>query len=74
MGLHAPTCEVVFEYSRTSHWRRRIWFGAVYNGMLNGARMGCSAGVGMATAHSEEAKIFASTRIQFGKPIEEIPQ
>ncbi|HNH03094.1 MAG TPA: acyl-CoA dehydrogenase family protein, partial [Leptospiraceae bacterium] len=29
--------------------------------------------VGMATAAYEEAKIFASTRIQFGKPIEEIP-
>ena len=43
-------------------------------GMLNGARMGIAAqGVGMATAAFEEAKIFASTRIQFGKPIEEIP-
>ncbi|MBP7284361.1 MAG: acyl-CoA dehydrogenase family protein [Leptospiraceae bacterium] len=76
MGLHAsPTCEVVFE-NTPALLIGEEGFGLVrYTmGMLNGARMGIAAqGVGMATAALEEAKIFASTRIQFGKPIEEIP-
>ena len=76
MGLHAsPTCEVVFE-NTPALLIGEEGFGLVrYTmGMLNGARMGIAAqGVGMATAAFEEAKIFASTRIQFGKPIEEIP-
>lgn len=76
LGLHAsPTCEVVFE-NTPALLIGEEGFGLVrYTmGMLNGARMGIAAqGVGMATAALEEAKIFASTRIQFGKPIEEIP-
>ncbi|HNN81920.1 MAG TPA: acyl-CoA dehydrogenase family protein, partial [Leptospiraceae bacterium] len=76
LGLHAsPTCEVVFE-NTPALLIGEEGFGLVrYTmGMLNGARMGIAAqGVGMATAAYEEAKIFASTRIQFGKPIEEIP-
>ena len=76
MGLHAsPTCEVVFE-NTPGLLIGEEGFGLVrYTmGMLNGARMGIAAqGVGMATAALEEAKIFAATRIQFGKPIEEIP-
>ncbi len=76
MGLHAsPTCEVVFE-NTPALLIGEEGFGLVrYTmGMLNGARMGIAAqGVGMATAAFEEAKIFAATRIQFGKPIGEIP-
>jgi acyl-CoA dehydrogenase len=76
MGLHAsPTCEVVFE-NTPALLIGEEGFGLVrYTmGMLNGARMGIAAqGVGMATAALEEAKVFAATRIQFGKPIEEIP-
>ncbi|MBK8393970.1 MAG: acyl-CoA dehydrogenase family protein [Leptospiraceae bacterium] len=76
MGLHAsPTCEVVFENSPALLIGEEGYGLVRYTmGMLNGARMGIAAqGVGMATAAFEEARIFASTRIQFGKPIEEIP-
>ncbi|MBK6606750.1 MAG: acyl-CoA dehydrogenase family protein [Leptospiraceae bacterium] len=76
MGLHAsPTCEIVFENTPGLLIGEEGYGLVRYTmGMLNGARMGIAAqGVGMATAAFEEAKIFASTRIQFGKPIEEIP-
>jgi alkylation response protein AidB-like acyl-CoA dehydrogenase len=76
MGLHAsPTCEVVFENTPALLIGEEGYGLVRYTmGMLNGARMGIAAqGVGMATAALEEAKIFAATRIQFGKPIGEIP-
>ena len=42
--------------------------------MLNGARMGIAAqGVGISTGAYMEAKKYAAERIQFGKPIAEIP-
>ncbi len=76
LGLHAsPTCEVVLENTPGLLIGEK-GFGLIkYTmNMLNGARMGiASQGVGMAQAALEEAKIFAKSRIQFGKPISEIP-
>lgn len=76
LGLKASaTCEVALEDS-PGELVGKEGYGLVRYviGMLNGARMGiASQGVGLATAGYMEAKKYAAERIQFGKPIGEIP-
>jgi alkylation response protein AidB-like acyl-CoA dehydrogenase len=76
LGIKASaTCDVVYENSK-AHLVGKEGFGLVkyVMGMLNGARLSVSSqGTGIATAAFEEAKKYASERIQFGKPIITIP-
>ncbi|MDO6394732.1 acyl-CoA dehydrogenase family protein [Leptospira santarosai] len=76
MGLHcSPTCEVVFENS-PGELIGKIGYGLVkYSmGMMNAARLTIATqSLGIATAAYYEGKKYASERIQFGKPIEQIP-
>lgn len=76
LGLKASaTCEVVFDRAPAVLVGKE-GFGLVKYviGMLNGARMSVAAqGTGIATAAFFEARKYASERIQFGKPIAEIP-
>ncbi|HNF14201.1 MAG TPA: acyl-CoA dehydrogenase family protein [Leptospiraceae bacterium] len=76
MGMHSsPTCEVVLENSpglligEEGHGLSRYVIG-----MLNGARINIAfEGTGIASAAYYEAEKYAKERIQFGKPIIEIP-
>lgn len=76
LGLKASaTCEVALE-DAPGELVGKEGYGLVRYviGMLNGARMGIAAqGVGLATAGYMEAKKYSRERIQFGKPIGEIP-
>ncbi|GBF51017.1 acyl-CoA dehydrogenase [Leptospira ryugenii] len=76
LGIKASaTCEVVYDHAK-AHLVGREGYGLVkyVMGMLNGARLSVSSqGTGIATAAWEEAKKYAQERIQFGKPIAEIP-
>ncbi|RHX92470.1 acyl-CoA dehydrogenase family protein [Leptospira stimsonii] len=76
MGLHcSPTCEVVFENS-PGELIGKTGYGLVkYSmGMMNAARLTIATqSLGIASAAYFEAKKYASERIQFGKPIEQIP-
>ncbi|MBM9548675.1 acyl-CoA dehydrogenase family protein [Leptospira sp. 201903074] len=76
LGIKASaTCETVFENSE-GHLVGKEGFGLVkyVMGMLNGARLSVSSqGTGIVTAAYEEALKYAKERIQFGKPIYEIP-
>ncbi|MEQ8351518.1 MAG: acyl-CoA dehydrogenase family protein [Leptospiraceae bacterium] len=76
MGLHcSPTCEVVFE-DAPGELIGKTGYGLVkYSmGMMNAARLTIAAqSLGIANGAYFEAKKYASERIQFGKPIEEIP-
>lgn len=76
LGIKAsPTCEVAFENAEghligeEGHGLSRYVIG-----MLNGARLSvASQGTGLATAAWYEARKYARERIQFGKPIDQIP-
>ena len=76
MGLHiSPTCEVVYENTPADligeEGKGLVKYAMQ---MMNGARLGIAAqSMGIATAAYREAKKYASERIQFGKPIEQIP-
>ena len=76
MGMHAsPTCEIVLE-DTPGILIGQPGMGLVrYTmGMLNGARMGITQqSVGLATAAFEEARKYASERLQFGRALQEIP-
>lgn len=76
MGLHcSPTCEVVFENS-PGLLIGKTGYGLVkYSmGMMNAARLTIATqSLGIGTAAYYEAKKYAAERIQFGKPIEQIP-
>lgn len=76
MGLKiSATCEVAFE-NAPGHLIGEEGHGLskYVIGMLNGARLGVSSqGTGMAQAAYYEARKYASERIQFGRPIAEIP-
>lgn len=76
LGIKASaTCETVFEESE-GYLVGKEGMGLVkyVMGMLNGARLSVSSqGTGIATAAFEEASKYAKERIQFGKPISEIP-
>lgn len=76
LGLKASaTCETAFENApghligKEGHGLSRYVIG-----MLNGARLGvASQGTGIATAAYNEARKYATERIQFSRPIIEIP-
>ena len=76
MGQHcSPTCEVVME-NTPGELVGKEGYGLIKYviGMLDGARLNiASQSTGLATAAWEEAKSYASTRIQFGKPLNQIP-
>ncbi|MBS0618100.1 MAG: acyl-CoA dehydrogenase family protein [Spirochaetes bacterium] len=76
LGLKASaTCEVALD-NAPGELVGQEGYGLVRYviGMLNGARMGIAAqGVGLATAAYKEAKKYSLERIQFGKPIGELP-
>ncbi|MBI3394760.1 MAG: acyl-CoA dehydrogenase family protein [Spirochaetia bacterium] len=76
LGIKASaTCEVAYENS-PGELVGQEGYGLVKYviGMLNGARLTVSSqGTGIATAALAEAKKYASERIQFGKPIDQIP-
>jgi alkylation response protein AidB-like acyl-CoA dehydrogenase len=76
LGIKAsPTCEIAMERApglligEEGHGLSRYVIG-----MLNGARLSvASQGTGLATAAWYEARKYAAERIQFGKPIAQIP-
>ncbi len=76
MGLHiSPTCEVVYDNVPADiigeEGKGLVKYAMQ---MMNGARLSIAAqSMGIATAAYKEAKKYASERIQFGKPIEQIP-
>ncbi len=76
LGLHcSPTCEVVYENTPAlligQEGQGLIKYAM---GMMNSARLSIAAqSMGIATAAYFEAKKYASERIQFGKPIDQIP-
>jgi alkylation response protein AidB-like acyl-CoA dehydrogenase len=76
LGLKASaTCEVAYD-NTSAILVGKEGYGLVkyVMGMLNGARLGVSSqGTGLSTAAFKEAEKYAKARIQFGKPIIEIP-
>ncbi|EMJ60029.1 acyl-CoA dehydrogenase family protein [Leptospira sp. P2653] len=76
LGLHcSPTCEVVFENSPgLLIGEEGLGLVKYTMGMLNGARMGIAQqSTGLATAAYYESLKYTKERIQFGKPLIEIP-
>ena len=76
MGLHAsPTCEI--QYNDTPAYlvgKRRFGLLRYAMALMNGARLAVGAqAIGIAEAAYREAYRYASARIQFGKPIRELP-
>ncbi|MCS7205895.1 MAG: acyl-CoA dehydrogenase family protein [Leptospiraceae bacterium] len=76
LGLHgSPTCEVVYENvpaELIGEEGKGLIKYAIQ--MMNGARLSVAAqALGIAEAAYRESKKYASERIQFGKPIEQIP-
>jgi 3-(methylthio)propanoyl-CoA dehydrogenase len=76
MGLHAsPTCEI--QYNNTPAFligKRRYGLMRYAMALMNGARLAVGAqALGIAEAAYREAYRYASARIQFGKPIRELP-
>jgi alkylation response protein AidB-like acyl-CoA dehydrogenase len=76
LGIKASaTCEVAYE-NTPAELVGQVGYGLVkyVMGMLNGARLSVSSqGTGISTAAFREAEKYAKERIQFGKPIIEIP-
>lgn len=76
LGIHgSPTCEMTFNNTPAYLIGKRK-FGLIkyIMSLMNGARIAVSAqGLGIAEAAYNLAKEYAETRIQFGKPIIEIP-
>ena len=76
MGIKASaTCEVVYERSPAELLGEEGYGLTRYvMGMLNGARMSVACeGVGVSTAAYRECIKYATERIQFGKPIIQLP-
>ena len=76
LGIHgSPTCEL--QFNRTPArliGRRRRGLSTYVMSLMNGARLGIAAqGVGIAQAALEEARDYAASREQFGKPIRQFP-
>lgn len=75
MGLHcSPTCEIVYENSRAEiigeEGRGLVKYAM---DMMNGARIGIAVqALGIAQAALAESTKYASERVQFGVPIEEL--
>lgn len=76
LGIHgSPTCELQFNDTPAQLIGKRK-FGLIKYVMdlMNGARLGIAAqALGIAQAAYEEAVNYARNRVQFGKPIYEIP-
>lgn len=76
LGIHgSPTCEMTFNNTPAYLVGKRK-FGLIKYiiSLMNGARIAVAAqGLGIAEAAYNLAKEYAETRIQFGKPIIEIP-
>ena len=76
LGIHgSPTCEMTFNNTPAYLVGKRK-FGLIkyIMSLMNGARIAVSAqGLGIAEAAYNLAKEYAETRVQFGKPIIEIP-
>jgi alkylation response protein AidB-like acyl-CoA dehydrogenase len=76
MGIHAsPTCEVQFNSTPAQLiGKRRFGLIRYAMSMMSGARLAVAAqAVGIAEAAYREAYKYAGKRIQFDKPIDEIP-
>ena len=76
MGLHAsPTCEIQFcNTPARLVGKRRFGLIRYAMAMMNGARIAVSAqALGIAEAAYREAYQYAQKRVQFGKPINELP-
>lgn len=76
MGLHAsPTCEI--QYNQTPAYligKRRFGLLRYAMALMNGARLAIAAqALGIAEAAYREAQRYAAARIQFGKPIQQLP-
>jgi hypothetical protein len=76
LGLHAsPTCEI--QYTNTPAFligKRRFGLLRYSMALMNGARLAVGAqAIGIAEAAYREAFKYASARIQFGKPIRQLP-
>lgn len=76
LGIHAsPTCEI--QYNNTPAWligKQRFGLIRYSMALMNGARMAVAAqSVGIAEAAYREAHRYASARIQFDKPIRDLP-
>ncbi|MDX1778574.1 MAG: acyl-CoA dehydrogenase family protein, partial [Thermodesulfobacteriota bacterium] len=76
LGIHgSPTCELQFDRvpARLIGERKRGLVTYVL-ALLNGARIGTAAqSIGIAQAALQEARVFASTRLQYGRRIDTIP-
>ena len=76
LGIHgSPTCELQFNHAPAELLGQRR-FGLIRYTMalMNGARLAVAAqAIGVAEAAFREANAYAASRIQFGKPIREIP-
>jgi hypothetical protein len=76
MGLHAsPTCEI--QYNQTPAYligKRRFGLLRYAMALMNGARLAVGAqAIGIAEAAYREAYRYASARIQFGRPVRDLP-
>lgn len=76
MGLHAsPTCEI--QYNGTPAYligKRRFGLLRYAMALMNGARLAVGAqALGIAEAAYREAYRYASARIQFGRPLRQLP-
>jgi alkylation response protein AidB-like acyl-CoA dehydrogenase len=76
MGLHSsPTCEI--QYHNTPAYlvgKRRFGLLRYAMSLMNGARLAVGAqGIGVAEAAYREAYRYASARIQFDRPVRDLP-
>ena len=76
LGIHgSPTCELEF-HNAVGYLigERRRGLVTYTMALMNGARVGIAAqALGIAEAAYREARSYAHTRVQFGKPIEQFP-
>ncbi len=76
LGIHgSPTCELVYDdVSGKLIGERQLGLIRYVMSLMNGARLGIAAqALGIAEAAFREARDYAHTRKQFGKPIERLP-
>ncbi len=76
LGIHgSPTCEMTFT-NTPCHLvgKRRLGLIRYFMALLNGARIAIAAqALGIAEAAYREAREYAESRVQFGKPISHFP-
>ena len=76
MGIHgSPTCEMQFNDAPAELvGERRRGLVTYVRALMNGARIGiASQSLGIAEAAFREARNYAATRVQMGRPIEQMP-